>query len=162
MEQQEMVEIVHLKDLTQDMQNARAHTPRNLGMIEQAVREVGAARSGVVDEDLLLLAGNGTYEALAAAGIERVKIVDTDGAEWVVVRRRGLTEEQKVRLSLYDNRSAELATWDAAIVQHLFEQFPRAVQQTWREAELRVLCRTTEKPLAPSCVCPACGHIFTR
>jgi ParB-like chromosome segregation protein Spo0J len=66
-------------------------------MIVDALREVGAARSGVIDEEGRILAGNATWEALAEAGIERVKVVEADGEEWVVVKRSGLTEEQKRR-----------------------------------------------------------------
>ena len=72
-------EIYTLSDLKPDTLNARKHNPRNLSMIEQSLRQVGAARSGVIDEDGTILAGNGTYEALAAAGIERVRVVETDG-----------------------------------------------------------------------------------
>ena len=82
-----------LKDLKPDVKNARKHNPRNIGMIADAFREVGVARSGVVDEDLNILAGNGTYEALAEAGFEKVKVVEADGNEWVVVKRKGLTKK---------------------------------------------------------------------
>ena len=105
--------ISHLKDLTPDPRNARRHTPRNVGMIEKALHEVGAARSIVVDEDGVILAGNATIEAAAAAGIEKVQIVDADGETIIAVRRSGLTPEQKKKLALYDNRTAELAEWDA-------------------------------------------------
>jgi len=101
-----------LSDLTQDPQNTRKHTRRNIGMIEASLRQVGAARSGVIDENGTILAGNGTYEALAAAGINKVKVVEADGEEWVVVRRKGLTAEQKRALAIADNRAAELAEWD--------------------------------------------------
>jgi ParB-like chromosome segregation protein Spo0J len=106
-----------LSDLKQDPKNARKHNPRNIGMIEKSIREVGAARSGVIDENGTILAGNGTYEALAAAGIERVKIVEADGNEWVVVQRSGLTEQQKRQLALADNRTAELAEWDGPMLE---------------------------------------------
>ncbi len=105
-----------LKDLKQDPKNARKHNSRNIGLIESSLRKVGAARSGVIDENGVILAGNGTYEALARAGIERVKVVEADGNEWVVVRRSGLTEQQKRELALADNRAAELAEWDGAIL----------------------------------------------
>lgn len=101
-----------LRDLKQHGLNPRKHTPRNVAMIENSLREVGAARSGVIDENGVILAGNGTYEALSAAGIEKVKIVETDGNEWVVVKRTGLTEEQKRHLVVADNRTSELAQWD--------------------------------------------------
>jgi DNA modification methylase len=106
----------NLADLKPDKKNARKHNPRNIGMISNALREVGASRSGVIDEDGNILAGNGTYEALSEAGIDKVKIVQADGNEWVVVQRKGLSEEQKLKLALYDNRSAELAEWDKDVL----------------------------------------------
>ena len=108
-----MSEIIHIGQLIPDPQNARRHTPRNVGMIESALHEVGAARSIVVDEDGVILAGNATVEAAAQAGIERVRVVEADGNEIIAVRRRGLTPEQKTKLALFDNRAAELADWDA-------------------------------------------------
>ena len=105
-----------LADLRPDQNNARKHNPRNIGMVANSLREVGAARSGVIDEDGNILAGNGTYEALSEAGIEKVKIVQADGNEWVVVQRKGLSEKQKLKLALYDNRSAELAEWDKDVL----------------------------------------------
>jgi ParB-like chromosome segregation protein Spo0J len=101
-----------LAALTADPENAREHNPRNVGMIEDALGEVGAARSIVVDENGRILAGNATVEAASNAGIERVRIVDADGEELIAVRRSGLTEAQKKRLAYFDNRTAELADWD--------------------------------------------------
>jgi DNA modification methylase len=39
-------------------------------------------------------------------------VIEADGSELIAVRRRGLTREQKRALALFDNRTAELATWD--------------------------------------------------
>jgi hypothetical protein len=103
----------HLKDLVPDPANRRAHNPRNLGMVVEALQSVGAARSIVIDEDNVILAGNGVSEAAAEAGITKVHVVDVDGSTLVAVRRRGLNEEQKRALAMYDNRTGELATWDA-------------------------------------------------
>ncbi len=64
-----------LNALTPDAQNARKHGKRNLAQIESSLREVGAARSIVVDEDGVVLAGNATVAAAANAGIGRVRIV---------------------------------------------------------------------------------------
>src|SRR5437870_4756050 len=60
---------IQLADLTPDLQNRRAHTPRNLAMIVDALQQVGAARSIVIDEDDVVLAGNGVIAAAADAGI---------------------------------------------------------------------------------------------
>lgn len=105
-------EITHLRDLTPDPHNVREHTPANVGTLEEALKDVGAARSIVIDEDGVVLAGNATIEAAGNAGIERVRVVEADGNEIIAVRRTNLTPEQKTRLALYDNRTAELARWD--------------------------------------------------
>jgi len=105
-------DIVSIADLTPDPENARQHNPRNIGMIRNALGEVGAARSIVIDEDGRILAGNGVIEAAADAGIERVQIVDADGETIIAVRRRGLTPKQKKRLAYFDNRAGDLSGWD--------------------------------------------------
>jgi ParB-like chromosome segregation protein Spo0J len=115
-------QITHLKDLTSDPRNARKHNSRNIGLIERSLNEVGAARSIVVDEDGLVLAGNATIEAAVQAGIERVRVVEADGNEIIAVRRTGLTDEQKIRLALYDNRTAETSVWDDAVLAHMADQ----------------------------------------
>jgi DNA modification methylase len=125
--------------LKTDARNARRHTPRNVAMIEQALQEVGAARSIVIDEDGTVLAGNATIEAAVHAGIDRVHVVDGDGETLIAVRRTGLTPEQKARLALYDNRAAELAAWDTAMLQQLLEAMPDLSKGLWGAQELREL-----------------------
>lgn len=113
----------HIKDLTPDPNNARRHNPRNVGMLEKSLNEVGAARSIVVDEDGVILAGNATIEAAAQAGIDRVRVVEASGDEIIAVMRRGLTDEQKTKLALYDNRVAELADWEPGVLAALATDF---------------------------------------
>lgn len=109
-----------LGDLTPDPRNARKHSPRNVGTIVDALHEVGAARSIVIDEHGVILAGNATCEAAAEAGMTKVQIVDADGETIVAVRRTGLTAAQKAKLALYDNRASELADgWDADVLREL-------------------------------------------
>lgn len=45
--------------LKPDLHNLRKHNPRNIGMLRDALGEVGAARSIVIDENDVVLAGNG-------------------------------------------------------------------------------------------------------
>jgi hypothetical protein len=129
--------ITHLRDLMPDPRNARKHNPRNVGMIETALNEVGAARSIVIDEVGVVLAGNATIEAAAQAGIERVQVVEADGDTIIAVQRRGLTPEQKTKLALYDNRTAELGDWDAAMLAELAQEVD--LSAVFREDELSAL-----------------------
>lgn len=131
-------------DLQPDPKNARKHNPRNVGMIEAALNEVGAARSIVIDEDGVVLAGNATIEAAAQAGIERVQVVEADGETIIAVRRRGLTQEQKARLALFDNRAAELADWDTSILAELATETD--LSQLFRDDELSALLADVGQP----------------
>ena len=106
------VNVSHIRDLVPDPENRRRHNPRNLGMVVDALQQVGAARSIVIDEDNVILAGNGVTEAAAEAGITKVRVIDAAGDELIAVRRTGLSDEQKRRLAMYDNRAAELAEWN--------------------------------------------------
>ena len=81
-------------------------------MVVDALHQVGAARSIVIDESNVILAGNGVTEAAAEAGITKLRVIDASGDELIAVRRSGLTDAQKRALAIYDNRTAELATWN--------------------------------------------------
>ena len=135
-----------ISSLLPDPRNARRHTDRNVDLITAALREVGAARSIVVDEDDVILAGNATVTAAAQAGIARVRIVEADGDELIAVRRAGLTPAQKRRLALLDNRAAELAEWDTAVLASLSEDTD--LSGLWEEGELADLLAAAEAPVA--------------
>ena len=111
-----------IAELTADPKNARKHNPRNIGMLVDSLHEVGAARSIVIDENNMILAGHGVIEAAAEAGIERLRVIEADGNEIIAVRRSGLSETQKRKLSLYDNRVAELADWNAEMLAGLIAE----------------------------------------
>lgn len=132
-----MTDNITLANLISDPKNARKHTPRNVGMIERALHEVGAARSIVVDENNVVLAGNATIEAAAAAGIERVQVVEADGQTIIAVRRSNLSPEQKAHLALYDNRAAELAEWDTDVLASLGEEID--LSAFWTKDEIAEL-----------------------
>jgi DNA modification methylase len=131
-----MAEASHLRDLVADPQNARKHNPRNIGTIVDSLHEVGAARSIVIDENNVILAGNGVCEAAAEAGIEKVRVVEADGNEIIAVRRRGLTDLQKKRLALFDNRTAELAEWNPEELARLDKECPEALEGMFHDDEL--------------------------
>jgi hypothetical protein len=100
-----------IDDLLPDPQNRRTHPDRNRAAIRASLQDVGAARSIVIDETNTVLAGNGVVEAARELGLP-VRIVESAGDEVIAVRRSGLDPEQKRRLAMHDNRTAELAEWD--------------------------------------------------
>lgn len=134
----------NLDALTPDPRNARTHGERNLRLIVEALNDVGAARSIVVDENGTVLAGNATIAAASEAGLSRVRIVDADGTELIAVRRSGLTPEQKTRLALYDNRTAEMAEWNPDMLASLADDIDLAA--LWDSDELADLLDGDDAP----------------
>lgn len=142
-----MSELSNIRDLRPDPANIRKHSPRNIGLIRDALTELGAARFIVIDEDGVVLAGNGVIEAATQAGIEKVQVIEADGETIVAVRRRGLTEEQKLRLSLYDNRTGELAKWNTELLAEVAREKPHSLQGIWSGEELeQVMAMVATQP----------------
>lgn len=117
------VEDASLAILKPDPQNARKHNPRNVGMIERSVGEVGFGRSIVAAADGTIIAGNATADALASAGFEDAIVVHTRGDRAIIHIRDDLVSgsQQATKLALYDNRAAELAEWDVEVLQDLVD-----------------------------------------
>jgi DNA modification methylase len=90
-------------------------------MIQRSLEEVGAARSIVIDENNVILAGNGLVEAAGQVGITKLQVVDADGDTIIAVRRRNMTPEQKKRYAYQDNQTGATSEWDV-------EQMARDVQ----------------------------------
>jgi hypothetical protein len=141
---QAVQEAIDLGALVADPANRRTHPDRNLAMVKASLEHVGAARSIVIDEDDVILAGNGVTRAAVAAGITSVRVIESAGDELIAVRRRGLTPEQKRALALYDNRTAELAEWN-------YEQLSAdkdaglEFQPFWTDAEEAIVLGTPTK-----------------
>jgi len=159
---------VSVAELVADPRNRRRHTTRNLEMITASLRDVGAARSIVIDERNEILAGNGLIEAAGALGLSRVQVIDVDGDTIVAVRRSGLTDEQKRALAIFDNRSAELAEWNpdqlAADVAAGFDFAP-----FFTEAEIGKILgpvapesfKTVDINVETHYRCPSCGYAWS-
>jgi DNA modification methylase len=111
-----------IKDLKSDHKNARKRTDRSAKLIAESLQRYGAARSIVIDEDNRILAGNGTVEGAKAAGIQNIRVIETDGTEIIAVKRTGLTEDEKIGLALADNRTSDLSDWDKDMLQQLSEE----------------------------------------
>jgi DNA modification methylase len=111
-----------IKDLKSDHKNARKRTDRSAALIAESLKRFGAARSIVIDEDGRILAGNGTIEGAKAAGIQNIRVIETDGTEIIAVKRTGLTEDEKIGLALADNRTSDLSDWDKDMLQQLSEE----------------------------------------
>lgn len=125
-----------LADLRPDPRNARRRTPRSKALLDHSLSQFGAARSIVIDEEGRILAGNGTVEAAAAAGITKVQVVDADGDTLIAVRRSDLSPDEKIGLALADNRTADLAEWDVPQLEELATTVPDILGQWFTAADM--------------------------
>jgi hypothetical protein len=101
--------VASINNLKHDHKNARKRTDQSAELIKESLQRYGAARSIVIDENDRILAGNGTVEGAKAAGIQNVRVIETDGDEIIAIRRTGLSEDEKVGLALADNRASDLS-----------------------------------------------------
>ncbi|MGG5819622.1 site-specific DNA-methyltransferase [Falsiroseomonas sp. HW251] len=86
--------------------NARVHSAAQIEQIKASMLAFGFTNPLLVDEAGVLIAGHGRLEAAVALGIEKVPTI--------VLRH--LAAAQKEALRLADNRIAENATWDQALL----------------------------------------------
>jgi len=100
------IETVPITSLTLDPQNARKHNKRNLEAIAGSLNTFGQRRPLVV-WDGIVIAGNGTLEAAKSLGWDKIEITRCP-ADW--------THDQARAYALADNRTAELAEWDADVL----------------------------------------------
>ena len=94
------VSMMKLADLKRPEKNCRIHTDRQLKEFKRSVEMFGQIRPIVVDETNTILCGNGLYEALLEMG----------KTEASVLKRTDLTEAQKKKLMLADNKVYTLGT----------------------------------------------------
>ena len=83
-----------LKDLKKPERNVRMHTDQQIKEFERSVTMFGQIRPIVVDENNVILAGNGLYDTLMKMGKEKADVYKVDN----------LTENQKKKLMVADNK----------------------------------------------------------
>lgn len=85
---------MRLADLVKPEKNVRIHTEQQLKEFQRSVEMFGQIRPIVVDENHVILAGNGLYDTLIAMGKETADVYLYDN----------LTENQKKKLMIADNK----------------------------------------------------------
>lgn len=96
------VQPMPVNELVNDPNNARTHDERNLDAIRASLERFGQQKPIVINADNTVVAGNGTLAAAISLGWESIDVVRTD-----------LNEVDAVLYAIADNRTAELAAWNA-------------------------------------------------
>ena len=96
-----MEQILKLSEIIPYENNARKND-KAVKDVAESIRQCGYIAPIIVDEDNVILAGHTRYKALKKLGYKEV----------TVRKVTGLTEEQKRKYRLLDNKTNELAEWD--------------------------------------------------
>lgn len=112
---------MELKDIKQDKHNYRVHNERNLSLIKKSIDEVGFGRSIVIDNQNEIIAGNGLISQVDKN--TKIKVIETDGSELVVVKRTDLktNDDKRRQLAIMDNSTSDNSTFDFALLQSDFD-----------------------------------------
>ncbi|MBO6266775.1 MAG: ParB N-terminal domain-containing protein, partial [Synergistaceae bacterium] len=120
------VTVKKLADLHVMEKNIRRHTDKQLKEYVRSITMFGQFKPIVVDENGLILAGNGLYYALQNMGAETCDC-------YVMT---GLTENQKKKLMLADNRVYELGFTDTGIFDEIIRELGGDVDVPGWDADL--------------------------
>lgn len=152
--------LVPISELTSDPENARRHSDRNLDTIKESLREFGQRKPIVATPAGIVLAGNGTLEAAKRLGWTQIAVV-TVPTTW--------THEEARAYAIADNRTAELAKWNAPL---LAEQLDNLEKQGFDPAVLGFVISDSPEPQQNPTkeidvdsfnldhTCPGCGFEF--
>lgn len=98
------IERVEIGELSPDPANVRRHPAENIEAIAASLRRWGQQKPVVVDGQNVVRAGNGTLLAARELGWTHLDVV-----------RSELTGAEAAAYSIADNRTAELAEWEAEV-----------------------------------------------
>ena len=162
------VVIKNLADLKHMPGNTRLHSERQIREYMRSIEMFGQLRPMVIDEDNIVLAGNGLLEALRKLG-------RTQAACHVVA---GLTNSEKKKLMLADNRIAALGEDDQFTFEEVLRELSGDIDIPGYSSEilknlatnLRAVDNLTadkdqpaekkRQPREKFCTCPQCGFKF--
>lgn len=111
---------MEIKDLKKDKRNYRIHNQRNLDLIKKSVDEVGFGRAIVIDNENEIIAGNGLVSSVDKN--TKIKVVESDGSELIVVKRTDLAtnDEKRKQLAIMDNSTSDSSEFDLELLQEDF------------------------------------------
>ena len=144
---------VRLKDLIPYENNPRKNK-KAVSAVAESIEQVGYNNPIIVDENMVILAGH----------TRRLALLKQKADEIEVLQVFGLTDEQKRKYRLLDNKVGEYASWDFVALMEEVKDLD------WEEVELDWgLCEKPEKEQkekketeeeATEYTCPECGFVF--
>jgi hypothetical protein len=152
-----------------DERNYRVHGEKNLRLIGKSLTDCGAGRSILIDRDDCIIAGNGVYQKAQELGLP-VRVIESDGAEQIAIKRTDLATEDSRRkaLALADNYTSDTSVFDMGAV---VEDFSPEELEAWEfeipvsDMDLDAFFNAPETPDAgrkKEQLCPHCGKDINK
>ena len=116
---------INIDELVQDAHNFNKGTEEGQKLMEKSFKELGAGRSILVDKDGKIIAGNKSQLAAQAAGIKKVRVIESDGTELIAVKRTDLSIDSAEgrKLALADNLTTQVnLAWDEIQLQSVQDE----------------------------------------
>ena len=113
-------EEINIEDLKQDSRNFNKGCEQGQELMERSFKEMGAGRSILIDRNGNIIAGNKSQKAAIAAGIKKVRIIETTGDELVAVKRTDvdIDSAEGRKMAYLDNLTTQVnLTWDETELQ---------------------------------------------
>ena len=113
-------EVIDIEQLAQDQHNFNKGTEQGQELMERSFKEMGAGRSILIDRNGNIIAGNKSQKAAIAAGIKKVRIIETTGDELVAVKRTDvdIDSAEGRKMAYLDNLTTQVnLTWDQTELQ---------------------------------------------
>lgn len=126
--------IINIEELVQDAHNFNKGTEAGQQLMEKSFKEFGAGRSVLIDKNGNIIAGNKSQKAAIAAGIKKVRVVETTGDELVAVKRVDIDLDSKEgrELALADNATTQVnLNWDTQALNEIGEEYGIEVNE-WK------------------------------
>lgn len=150
---------MNVADLVPYKNNPRKIDSKAVGAVAESIRQCGYITPILIDENNVILAGHTRFNALKELGYETVPVIKADG----------LTDEQKRKYRILDNKTNEVSTWDyQKLMEELdglyfggfqfgFERLTDKIEQSFDSFEF------SEEDFADETFkheCPECGFKF--
>ena len=125
--------------------------------VAESIKQCGYISPIIIDEDGIILAGHTRYKALKKLGINDIE----------VIVKNGLSEDQKKKYRLLDNKTGEIAEWDYEMLEYEISQIENLdfgeLKIDWgikQPIELEEMEDVNNEIKITSYKCPKCGFVF--
>jgi len=147
---------VQVKDIVPYYNNPRKNDVA-VSAVTESIRQVGYDNPIIVDESMTVLAGHTRLKSLKKLGVKEAEVLQVTG----------LTDEQKKKYRLLDNKAGEYARWDfVGLIDELQDLDFGSLDINWldtvnggyTEPEKEKESSSEEK--GEEYQCQFCGHVF--